>query len=58
MDSNVQLSKSAMQANEHLQASFLSCTPPFPLSPVISLAHTRLQSVFYFLVFTSVETPR
>lgn len=51
---NVQLSNLDMQANER----FLSCTPPFPLSPVISLAHSQLQSVFSFLVFSSVKTPR
>lgn len=35
MDSDINLSNLGMQANEHLQAGFLSCTPPlyFNTSP-------------------------
>lgn len=40
MDSNIKLSNLGMQANENLQARFLSCTPPFSLTSVLSLARS------------------
>lgn len=56
MGSNVQLSNLDMRANEHLQARFLSCTPPFCLSPVISLAQSASISVLLLGFYLSKDT--